>query len=227
MKGIFLIVLVMLSNLVILNRANAKGPLPEKDEGLLGEIRMSLLTEPEFQSIYGTDWELMRGQPIEKSDLALTFPEWKALPDARGLFLRGHNNARNPAEGNPENQALGVLQKESFLSHTHKINRSHGDANPSCLRIQTPLHGSAGGHTECADDILKIGPAGGNETRPKNLTVNIFIKINRTKEDRATNAILEEIQSLPQYFIKNRALMKVLDNYINVAVDQRLAKLHK
>jgi hypothetical protein len=227
MKGIPFVIFLLLSNLVIFNLANAEGPLPEKDEGLLGEIRMSLLTESEFQSIYGTDWELMKGQSIEKSDLAVSFTHWKNLPDARGLFLRGYNNAIDPADkGNPDNTPLGITQKDAFFKHTHKIYRSHGDANPNCLRIQTPLRGSAGGHTECADDILRVGPEGENETRPKNLSVNIFIKINRTKENKATHAILSEIQGLPQYLIKNRALMNVLDNYINAAIDQHLAKLH-
>ena len=68
-----------------LNLASESPPLPLKDEGLLGEVRMSILTETEFRRIYGPEWVLMKGQTIQDSDLALQFPQFTVLPHARGV----------------------------------------------------------------------------------------------------------------------------------------------
>ncbi|MEO5968797.1 MAG: hypothetical protein ABIQ95_02620, partial [Bdellovibrionia bacterium] len=52
---------------------NAYADLPEKNEGLIGEIRLSLLTETQFQGLYGKEWVLMDGHSIEGKELAKYF----------------------------------------------------------------------------------------------------------------------------------------------------------
>jgi hypothetical protein len=239
MKFAAIVTALIISNVFRLNLASAAPHLPLKDEGLLGEVRMSILTETEFRRIYGEEWVLMNGQTIQGSDLALQFPEVTALPDARGVFLRGYNNDRPVSQGNPDGTQLGVAQNDEVGGHDHTIHRSKGDPNPGCSRIQTVAGGSSTANSECASDILRIARNSGNETRPKSVTVNIFIKIKGTRknkatedllqevqsrEDKATQAILEEVRGLPQYLISNKGFTKLLDNYINAAVEQRLAK---
>lgn len=136
---------------------------------MLGEIRYSLLTPEQFQEYYGPEWILLNGSSILNSDLHRIFG-WAKLPDARGLFLRGKQNGRSDNNGNPDGDlALGEYQRDMFESHTH-----------SYTAYQFPNMGSSGkvvGVWGSSTD-KSTGFAGGIETRPRSITVNIYIKIN-------------------------------------------------
>ena len=104
-------------------------------------------------------------------------------PDLRGLFSRGVNEmipnnlgapALKPEQKNPENNKANDFQLDSLKSHTHLITGRGG------------LPGIGSGHGniiggEKGPFINAMDPTsvtGEDETRPKNISVYYYIKIN-------------------------------------------------
>ena len=95
------------------------------------------------------------------------------VPDFRGYFLRGltSDTGRDPdatsgrtPQGTGASNEVGSYQAEQFLSHVHSSYAPIGE-----------IHEQAGGwllHSQSQN----TGAAGGNETRPKNMYVNFYIK---------------------------------------------------
>ena len=88
-----------------------------------------------------------------------------ALPDLRGEFLRGLDDGR----GVDAERVLGSAQSDEFKAHIHDL--------------RTALKGSSGSATVPYNDgtafddgSLIIAPAGGNETRPRNIALLACIK---------------------------------------------------
>jgi hypothetical protein len=135
----------------------------------LGDIKESLLDEATFQSVHGTSWVLADGRNIAGTDLA-TLTGWTNAPDLRGVFLRGkdHGVGRNP-DGDT---ALGTYQLDDFASHDHTYTDRYDDDGSN---VSTDVTNNAG---EVVIENKTTGLSGGDETRPKNITVNFFIKIN-------------------------------------------------
>ena len=139
----------------------------------VGTIIASMLEELQFQAQddIGKDWVLARGQSVSGSAYA-SITGKANLPDLRGVFLRGSNADLSDSEqqkrGNPDPKKLGDFQSDDFGSHTHSDLAPGGrDGNRSGQ--QDAWYGGGGSST---------GAAGGKETRPRNVTVNYFIKIN-------------------------------------------------
>ena len=140
----------------------------------VGEVKQSILTEAQFQSLYGDTWVLMDGRDITGSDLA-TVTGNTTLPDARGIFLRGKNNGRSDGNENPAGElAEGTYEADEFGSHFHRVSREN-DVPGLQYHTARAFRGaySTSGSGSTTDTV------GGNETRPKNITVNTFVKINR------------------------------------------------
>jgi hypothetical protein len=144
---------------------------------VVGDIKTSVLTEAQFQAASGDPtWVLADGR-----DVSVTNPgsDWESLtgqvniPDLRGVFLRGKNNARNDGSENPDGDvALGTLQADEIREHTHTSNdaelKNGGYNAPGALQ-QLWYRNTVQSTTSTT---------GGDETRPVNVTVNYFIKIN-------------------------------------------------
>jgi hypothetical protein len=155
-------------------------------KGYLGEIRSSLLTEPQFQAIAGTNWVLMDGRSVAGSDLA-TLTGFTNIPDGRGEFLRGLDNGRgvDPARAMASAQGDSTAMPNNAFGTTVDGNHSH-----TVWRYKT-LTGGILAYTANNDDgteyTYQSGAAGNHahtitggdsETRPRNVAVNYFIKIN-------------------------------------------------
>ncbi|MGD1699486.1 phage tail protein [Dapis sp. BLCC M229] len=94
------------------------------------------------------------------------------LPDLRGRFLRGvdHGVGRDPdaatrtasASGGITGDNVGSLQEDEFKEHTHKT--------------QEIIRGPGFSGDYWSFNPSQTGPAGGKETRPKNIYVNWIIK---------------------------------------------------
>ncbi len=138
----------------------------------IGAIKNSMLTEAQFQTQNGSGWVLCDGRDVTGSDYD-TLTGDTTIPDARGQFLRGKNNGRSDGQENPDgDSALGAAQADAFGQHTHV---QQGVASPLSAGPHTVL-GSAATGTQTSSQSTQN--TGGNETRVKNITINIFIKIN-------------------------------------------------
>ena len=127
-------------------------------------------------------WAICNGDPVSRTDYAELFTAigelWGVgdgsttfnLPDMKGQFLRGLDTS-GVVDPDGAGRVVGDNQADEFASHTHQYIR-YG---------QTTSTGGFGIPPQGANPTPQFGTtteAGGNETRPKNITVNIFIKIN-------------------------------------------------
>ncbi len=140
---------------------------------LVGDIQQSMLTEAQIQTEYGTGWVLMDGRDVTGSSYA-TITGNTTLPDARGQFLRGKSHGRSDGQENPDGDVvLGLAQTDAFDAHTHSVATTWGGSNSGTGTSAQNTSGSASGPVG-----RNVSEAGGNETRPKNITINFFVKIN-------------------------------------------------
>ncbi|MBC7412750.1 MAG: tail fiber protein [Bacteroidia bacterium] len=90
------------------------------------------------------------------------------VPDLRGEFIRGADNARGVDAG----RVLGTGQTEGFKSHTHLSNVDAGD-----LGLANSVDGSPQGRmAPYARTSTNVGFTGGAETRPRNVAMMPCIK---------------------------------------------------
>jgi hypothetical protein len=144
------------------------------NQGFIGQMLDSMLSEAQMQSLYGSGWILADGRSVIGSTYHSVTGSTTA-PDARGLIKRARNYTRADAFADPDgDKAAGTQTQDKFKSHTHTLSQ-----NP----IQTLANGTPGnfshivGGTEGYNTVTNSN-TGGNETAPKSLTVNTFLKIN-------------------------------------------------
>lgn len=136
----------------------------------VGTILESMLTEAQFQTQLGNPspatWVLADG----RSAVGTTYQSitgFSTVPDLRGIFTRGKNNGRSDGNQNPDGDLpLGTYTADKFASHSHT-----GAAAPAANGPPAATTLNYFGNTTS-------GVTGGNETAPKNVTVNCFIRIN-------------------------------------------------
>ena len=136
----------------------------------IGEVRSSILGETIFQSVHGSGWVLMDGRDITGSDLhGLT--GMTDAPDGRGMFMRGKNNGRSDGQENPEGElSLGVHQVDQVGPHNHKVSNGRADTGFTG-NSNLPFLSGGSGPWYSQNNVS-------DETRPKNITINWFMKIN-------------------------------------------------
>ncbi|MEZ5326893.1 MAG: hypothetical protein R3F19_17730 [Verrucomicrobiales bacterium] len=170
-------------------------------EWAIGSIQMSLLTEEQFITIAGDHWVLADGRSVNGS-------QWHAVtgksvvPDLRSRFIRmaktsskvgilendstaanGLAVAVNTSGGSKNTATTGAHSHAQYVTAnagTSAIRRDwSGDGNSS--RYPQGLNtGSAGDHKHSVniDHAHSTAITGDVETRPSNISVNYFLKIN-------------------------------------------------
>ncbi len=140
--------------------------------GAVGDVKYSILDLTDFQGENGTCWVLMNGQNISGSRLA-TLTGSSTLPDARGYFIRSYDNRQSNRIdvdrlfGDP----IATIQQDEFKSHNHKIGNYRIITNVASGSAKNPPQPWSGYE-------LFTENRGGNETRPKNITLYTYIRIN-------------------------------------------------
>ncbi len=198
----------------------------------LGDVKYSILSEAQFQAINGDEWVLMKGQSkttlgvganepsvFDYFDLAQNTSTTN-LPDGRGIFFRGKNNAtgntatdRSDGFQDPDGEKkIGELSIDKFKSHNHASQVSSDRIGNPDGSSDTSGSSSANNSYWRGNKYLNANTtpttyAGGNETAPKSLTINIFVKVKRKcldavalAERRAAEA---RITNLEGYILKN------------------------
>jgi hypothetical protein len=149
----------------------------QSDRNPIGMVVSSLLTLAQFQVINGVGWVLADGSNIVGSTYA-TITGATAVPDLRGMVLRGKNNGRADGKQNPDGDlTLGVYQADAFQGHVHTVPTysSTGANNVAARGANDVLDAST---SLPVTDGVNGTPRTAAETRMRNQTVNHFIKIN-------------------------------------------------
>ncbi len=126
---------------------------------LCNGAKVSRQTYAKLFKAIGTTWG--------EGDGSLTF----ALPDFRGVFLRGVDSSRGLDSG----RAFASYQADDFKSHNHTLyNSGSCGADP---RVDNNPRFSNGDHRFQSYPVVpSSGYTGGSETRPKNTAVHYYIK---------------------------------------------------
>lgn len=145
-------------------------PLASIGQSMIGDVKYSIMDPTQFEDQHGPDWVLMMGQDISGSDLSIA-TGINTLPDARGVFIRSMNLGRAEG-GDPDgNRRVGSSQSDELRSHQHKI------SDYKIITVQGRLIGDYDG-SSAGEYEEKTTRVGGPETRPKNIVLYTYIKIN-------------------------------------------------
>ena len=151
---------------------------------IVGSVQQTFLTAVEFESIMGNEWVLADGRDVTGS-LYEQVTGNSTVPDCRGLFLR--------TVGGNANATIGGSQADEVIDHVVRSNNSSGSNLSLWFDEGTGARVGAGrttvrgvaieigqrNQTSSADITeARAGNDGAAETRPVNITVNTYIKIN-------------------------------------------------
>jgi len=132
-------------------------------------------------------WVLADGQKdITNSQYGKLLVNTRFTPDLRGMFLRGLNEGRTDDRRDPDERQPGVYQSDALQEHEHETNAIGFKANVPDQNSSYKWGTGDLGFTSTGDaDMIpaevksvkgQVGVAG--ETRPKNVAVYFYIKIN-------------------------------------------------
>jgi len=156
--------------------------------GTIGDIKMSMLTEAQFQAFNGTGWVLADGSSCSSTAYGLLTGA-SNLPDFRGEFVRGLDNGRGVDSG----RTLGSAQADATDVNGMSIPTGGGHTHDIYSKVITGSEtdqyvATANPHNITVSTYRKIGYAASSthshtlsssdsETRPRNVSANIFIKV--------------------------------------------------
>ena len=140
----------------------------------LGTILNSILTLPQFQAVNGDCWRLMDGSSLSGTDLN-TLTGMASLPNAtsNGEFLRQAKSGRQ----------LGSLEGDAIRNISGQFGVFPSLSGTVSGPFQKSTAGSAwGGGTASFSTTMTFNASlqvpTADENRPKNVAVNMFIKVN-------------------------------------------------
>ncbi len=157
--------------------------VPGCDLGI-GTVVSSLLSELAFQNIHGTDWVLSDGQDVTGSDYAVLTGR-NTLPDFTGRFIRGAGGNAAPIA---ETQDFNTAAPAGFTS-TIPTGGPHNHQYDQVLLSGSGVGGDGGTWRSSLNPGANTAGTGNHdhtinitgwdiETRPSNVTVNFFVRIN-------------------------------------------------
>ena len=146
-------------------------------ENKLGDVKSSMLTLAEFQAEHLGEWRLMDGASCVGTAYA-TLKGVTTVPNATtdGTFLRQAKAGR----------ALGSFEADENKSHNHTQNATAYNVNAviggiyfrNTNRVSAGMDTSVGSIANYTVNTNAMNVDGGTETKPKNVAVNFFIKVN-------------------------------------------------
>jgi hypothetical protein len=169
--------------------------------GAVGDVKYSILNPTQFAAVNGSCWVPLKGGSIAGSKLA-TITGNPNLPDVGGLFIRSQEfpGGANQDPDRDTNSPIANFQDQSFLSHTHTLSINYGGSHYHLLYLpqdRSPADGDGGSNSfpdgQGSDGTGYFGSTstegnhnhtgtnantGGTETRPKNLNLWTYIRIN-------------------------------------------------
>jgi hypothetical protein len=169
----------------------ARLDLESKDQLPVGTIIASMINSDTFVENFGSNWVLADGRSSYSDGQNVKFIQVSKygkivcsqgssrdecrVPDLRAMFLRGIDTGRSaddPFRDPDGKREPGSPQIDDFASHDHETTIMIGDQNVDGVD-STRTH--SGDHH---NEPRRTGLSGGNETRPNNVAVYYYIKIN-------------------------------------------------
>jgi len=145
----------------------------------VGTIISSMVPPEKFFKKYSEEkWRIANGDTIPSFNEYVAITGNKKLPDLRGMFLRGLNLDRIDGKQDPEGnkRTPGNYQRDEIKNHIHGLNwwASGG------MKMPNTYPGINNSYNPNTNQGSKNGvtPYGGSETRPKNVSIYWYIKIN-------------------------------------------------
>lgn len=139
----------------------------DNKSAVVGEIRAAMLTLTQFQQQAGSDWVLADGSSATGTRYN-SITGNANLPDLRGMYLRGKNNSRSDGSQDPDGEvALGTYQADQTNFGVSTYGTGSEDNKLA----------AGGGSATNSFSTANFSP-NVDETRPKTVVINWFIKIN-------------------------------------------------
>ncbi|MFC1476690.1 hypothetical protein ACFL5S_01860, partial [Fibrobacterota bacterium] len=141
----------------------------------IGTTISSILNPSLFKKSFADPdkWVLADGREVSTDSKYYMSTNESRIPDLRGMFLRGMN-VNGKGEDPQQNRKVGSEQQDTFQSHQHKYN-TYGKTTGNWRGNKSSQYHLAY-HIE--NSVGFVGAEGTTETRPKNVAVYFYIKIN-------------------------------------------------
>lgn len=177
-----------------LSVAAAQAAMIVKCSGAVGDVKYSILKPEDFAMENGACWVPMDGRTLATTDRLREKWGIVTLPDASGLFLRGHEFVGG-ADNDPDREPtdlVGEFQNEKYKDHDHSITdpgHTHeytfknyftrtADGTNDNTFLEPGFTLDSKQTSNETTGIERTDYSGGSETRPKNLSFYIYIRIN-------------------------------------------------
>ncbi len=145
------------------------------DHHKVGDIIYSILPPDKFKALHGEGWNLLDGSRLKESDDLNKIYGWSKLPDASGRFLRGLNFDYYLGVDPERERKVGSLQDDALAKHRHEwIAELEEVEDGSGNRVEG---GDGDGGTINMKATRYTEYFGESETRPKNVALYIYIKV--------------------------------------------------
>lgn len=173
--------------------------------GAVGDVKYSILNPDEFRLENGDCWVPMDGRALSSSDKLRIRTGMTNVPNAGGLFVRSQefSNTDNDPD-RTHNSSIAAIQGDAFKTHNHGVSdpgHSHGINDPGHRHGITSSGSDDNGnyndwgnsadrtnHTDNSTTGITIvsnitnisiqNSGSSNETRPKNINLWTYIRIN-------------------------------------------------
>jgi hypothetical protein len=164
--------------------------------GAVGDVKYSVLNPTQFAAVNGDCWVPFDGRSLASSAQLRQITGWTSLPNAGGVFLRTQEFANSPDRdpGRTSSSPIAAVQAEELKSHNHAVTdpgHKHGTSaaelgllpnivplNYGFTVITTETNSFGTLSISNATTGITIAAAGGAETRPVNMNVWVYIRIN-------------------------------------------------
>jgi hypothetical protein len=157
--------------------------------GAVGDVKYSILDPVKFAQVNGDCWVPMDGRPLTSTDALSQLAGLSSLPNAGGLFVRAQDFANSDNDPDRDsNSPVATMQGDDFKSHNHNItDPGHNHTGgafwpaggwPEQNQAGNPQDYTMFTNTGTSTTGITINNTGGTETRPKNINLWVYIRIN-------------------------------------------------
>jgi hypothetical protein len=168
--------------MALVARLNVNRQINQSDLNPVGMVVYADLTEVQFQALNGTGWVLADGRNVAGSTYA-TVTGNATVSDLRGVLVRSKNNGRSDGNQDPDGErALRSFQNDALQNITGGFQAAYYNSNVSGAfqANGTSINQQDAGITarpSMTFDASRVARTS-SETRPRNVALNAFIKIN-------------------------------------------------